>query len=324
MLGDALDGAGRYREAFEAYTQGKAEIRGLFAGTFERPGGGAGEGVGRVLSQFLDAPAKAWAKPARPMVGEGERGHAFLLGFPRSGTTLLEQVLASHPDVAALEERPVLLDAEIEFLTDAGGVKRLSETASDVLEPFRLSYWRRVREFGVEPSGKVFVDKQPLNTFRLPLISKLFPEAKIIFAIRDPRDVVLSCFRRSFNVNASMYQFNTIEGAAKYYDAVMEAGDAFVNGLPLELLKVRYEDLVADFDTTGRALCDFLGLAWTKRLKDFAKTAQARRIATPSSAQVGRGLYEEGVNQWRRYAFALEPVLPLLQPWIEKFGYAPT
>ena len=122
-------------------------------------------------------------------------------------------MLATHPDVVALEERPLLIDAEEEFLTRPGGVKRLSGVVADLLEPFRQAYWKRVREFGVDPTGKVFVDKHPLSTMRLPLISKLFPNAKIIFAVRDPRDVVLSCFRRSFNMNASMYEFNSASSA---------------------------------------------------------------------------------------------------------------
>jgi len=150
-------------------------------------------------------------------------------------------------------------------------------------------------------------------------MSKVFPSAKVIFALRDPRDVVWSCFRRSFNMNANMYEFNTLDGAARFYDAVMTAGEAYFGRLPLKVHRLRYEDIVADFETQGRALCDFLGVDWTDKLKDFASTERA--IATPSSAQVGRGLYAEGVGQWRNYAAALEPVMPILRPWIEKFGY---
>ena len=95
-----------------------------------------------------------------------------------------------------------------------------------------------------------------------------------------------------------------------------------MHDLPLDLHRIRYEDLVADFEGTAGALCDFLGVARTTALKDFAQTAAANRIATPSSAQVGRGLYSEGVGQWRNYDFALGPALPILKPWIEKFGYA--
>jgi len=322
MLGDALDGAQRYREAFDAYAEGKADVRAQYRHVHERPGAATVmDAVGGILAEFLDTPPSSWERPAFEARGD-EKGQAFLLGFSRSGTTLLEQILSSHPEIEALGERPILIDAEAEFLTRAGGVRRLAAVLGDLLEPYRRSYWKRVREFGVDPSGKMFIDKHPLSTMRLPLIAKVFPFAKIIFVMRDPRDVVLSCFRRNFNMNPSNYQFTTIETAARYYDSVMRAGDVYMDRLPIDLLRLRYEDLVADFEATGRALCGFLGVEWTESLRDFADSAAARRIATPSSTQVGRGLYHEGVDQWRHYAFALEPVMPILQPWIEKFGYA--
>ena len=93
--------------------------------------------------------------------------------------------------------------------------------------------------------------------------------------------------------------------------------------LPVEMFQLRYEALVSDFEGEARRLCEFLGIDWTEAMKDFATTASTRLIATPSGSQVARGLYTEGAGQWRNYAFALEPVMPILQPWIEKFGYDP-
>ena len=323
MLGDALDGAGRHRQAYAAYKRGKAELQDRYAAVYAAPGvRNATDGVRAILAEFLDTPEESWAGDANAAPSVDHRGHAFLAGFPRSGTTLLEQVLAAHPDVVSLEERPVMLDAETEFLTQAGGVKRLSGIVSDLMQPYRESYWRKVREFGVEPAGKVFIDKHPLSTVRLPLIAKVFPNPSVIFALRDPRDVVLSCFRRSFNMNAAMYQFNSIETAAEYYDAVMTAGQAYMDRIPMRVHPLRYEDLVANFESTSRDLCAFLGVEWNASMADFAQNARGRAIATPSSTQVARGLYVEGVNQWRNYAFALEPVMPILAPWVERFGYA--
>ena len=207
-----------------------------------------------------------------------------------------------------------------EFLSGPGGVERLAATVSDLLAPYRESYWSRARQFVPDLAGKVFVDKYPLATIRLPLMSKVFPEAKIIFALRDPRDVVLSCFRRAFKMNASMYEFTSLETAARFYDAVMSAGEVYLARLPLKVHRLRYEDLVADFEDEGRALCEFLGVEWTPALENFAATDRA--LATPSSPQVARGLYSEGVGQWRNYARELEPVAPILGPWIAKFGYA--
>jgi len=322
LLGDALDGLGRYPEAIAAYTEGKTELGDLHAGEFRDTGRPTPPEVfAAMLAEFEQAPAESWRPASAPRTRGPERGHAFLMGFPRSGTTLLEQVIATHPDMIALGERPVMIDAESEFLTRAGGVTRLAGVLPDMLAPFRDSYWRRVRGFGIDPAGKVFVDKHPLSTMRIPLMYKMFPEAKYIFAVRDPRDVVLSCFRRSFNMNINMYEFNTLLGAARMYDTVMKAGEIYVSRLPIEVCQVRHEDLVADFESSARVMCDFLGVDWTPKLHDFAQTK--RSIATPSGQQIVKGLNAEGVGYWRHYAASLEPVMPILAPWIEKFGYAP-
>ena len=178
-----------------------------------------------------------------------------------------------------------------------------------------------VRKFGVEPRGRVFIDKMPLSNVQLPVIAKLFPNARVLFARRDPRDVVLSCFRRRFGMNPSMYQLLTLEGAAAYYDAVMRLSGIYGNLLPLPQHLVRYESLVEDFEATARAACDFLGIEWDQGLLDFAAKARARGISTPSAAQVARGLNREGQGAWRRYAQQMAPVLPILEPWVRQFGY---
>ena len=89
------------------------------------------------------------------------------------------------------------------------------------LEPLRAAYWQLVAKAGIDMAGKMFVDKHPLNTLKLPLIARLFPRAKILFACRDPRDVVLSCFRHRFQMSAPIYEMLSLQGAARYYDAVM-------------------------------------------------------------------------------------------------------
>ena len=175
-------------------------------------------------------------------------------------------------------------------------------------------------ENGVEPRGKVFIDKMPLSSVALPVIAKLFPNARILFALRDPRDVVLSCFRRRFGMNPSMYQLLTLEGAAAFYDAVMRLSEGYRELLPLPQHFVRYESLVDDFKRRLRGLRlhrPRMGHAMT----DFAAKARTRGISTPSAAQVARGLNREGQGTWRRYREQMAPVLPLLEPWVERFGY---
>ncbi|HEY0222899.1 MAG TPA: sulfotransferase, partial [Pseudolabrys sp.] len=162
---------------------------------------------------------------------------------------------------------------------------------------------------------------QPLNTVKLPLIAKLFPNAKIIFALRDPRDVVFSCFRRHFKVNATMFEFLNLTDSARFYAAIMALAEVLRDKLPLNLFEHRYEDMVVDFETRVRAVCDFVGVPWNDSMKDFNKYAPAVDLRSPSATQVRKPLYSEALAQWRRYEEQLAPIQPILRPWVEKFGY---
>jgi Sulfotransferase family len=247
--------------------------------------------------------------------------HVFLIGFPRSGTTLLEQVLACHPDVAAMEERTCLMDSAAAFFGSDADLDRLGAATDAQLQPWRASYWRRVSESGIAALKPVFIDKMPLNAVFLPLIAKLFPQARILLALRDPRDVALSCFRRRFAMNAGMFEFTTLEGTAAYYAAVMDLVQIFRETLTLRLLEVRHENLVSDFDGEVARVCDFLGLEPRAEMSGFATHAKAQAIDTPSGAQLAGGLSSAGIAQWRRYRRELEPVFPVLGPFVARFGY---
>ena len=324
VLGDALDGLGRTDEAFAAWSEGKRVWRELYAGTQ----------VAAVAKRNLDrlAALKPFVESLRPFPAAVDgppddpgapRRHIFLVGFPRSGTTLVELVLASHPDVVTLEERPLLEPAENEFLVSPVSFQRLLDASDDLLDPFRDLYWRQVADRGVGVAGKVFVDKLPLGSILIPLIVRLFPSARILFAERDPRDVVLSCFRRGFKVNPSMYQFVSLRTAAGFYDAVMSLADRYRRLAADRVHPVRYEALVSDFEGQVRAICAFAGLEWNERLNDFARTARSRTIRTPSAPQVRKGLYTSGAGQWRRHSAHLAPVRAILAPWVDTLGYDP-
>jgi len=125
-------------------------------------------------------------------------------------------------------------------------------------------------------------------------------------------------------MNASMYQLLTLEGAAAYYDAIMKLSAIYRELLPLPLLEVRYESLVDDFETTVTSVSKFLGIGWEQAMLDFAANARRRAISTPSAAQVVRGLNRAGQGAWRRYREQMAPVLPLLEPWVRRFGYEPS
>jgi Flp pilus assembly protein TadD len=326
LTGDLLDAEDRPAEAFPAYAASNEELRALNAPRFEAPGmTTALEQARKMAAWFEAADPEPWQRaPAAEPQAADPKAHVFLVGFPRSGTTLLENVLAAHPDVVSLEERDCLAAIAAPYVASDEGLERLARIDAGEAAEQRDAYWSRVRGFGVEPQGRVFIDKMPLSSALLPVVAKLFPDARVLFARRDPRDVVLSCFRRRFGMNAGMYQLLTLEGAAAYYDAIMRLSETYRGLLPLPQHEVRYESLVDDFEGTARAACVFLGLEWDPAVLDFAAKARTRGISTPSAAQVARGLNREGQGAWRRYRAQLAPVLPMLERWVERFGYEPT
>ncbi len=336
LQGAILDRVGRFDAAFAAFAEGKSLLRAHFA---ERATGREAEAdkYRRLAAWFAAADPTPWrhgaTAPTRTTVHPRKRedpglfrlpvqGHIFLLGFPRSGTTLLEQALAGHPGIANLEEAPTLAEATAEFLGSAAGLERLSRLGAAEADHWRSVYWREVGQGGAKPAGRVFVDKAPAGSLTLPLIAALFPTAKVLFALRDPRDVVLSCFRNNFQMNALTYAFTSLAAAAECYAACMAMVDVYRSVLALEIRQVRYETLVGDLEGELRAICRFLGVAFTPAMLDVSGTASGRSVRTPSAGQVRAGLNAEGVGRWRAYEQRLTPVLPALTPWVARFGYA--
>jgi tetratricopeptide (TPR) repeat protein len=320
LLGEALDGLGRHAEAFAAFSRGKQTQRGFYA---ERAAGREAEAdkLDRLAAWFGAADPAPWRTAPNAPTDPARPGHVFLVGFPRSGTTLLEQALAGHPRLAALEEAPTLAEAYAEFMTGPDGLERLARLAGAEAARWRAAYWAAVDKGCPEARGRVFLDKAPAGTLYLPLVAKLFPDASVLFALRDPRDVALSCFRSGFQMNALTYAFTDLAETARCYGASMAMAQVYRRVLPLRVMDVRYERLVDDFAGELGRITDFLGLDPAPGMTDVAATARRRVVRTPSAAQVRAGLNRRGLGRWRAYADELAPILPLLAPWVEAFGY---
>jgi Tfp pilus assembly protein PilF len=322
LLGDALDRQGRFAEAFAAYAAGNQELKTLYAPRFATA---RGQSVSQMLawlvSYMAGVDASAWKRrpePATPADPDAPAVHVFMVGFPRSGSTFLEKILSSSPAAVMLADQDALGDAVRDFMADAGDLDHLSRLGGAELEPYRRAYWRRVQESGVTVAGKMFIDKLPLNAARIPLILKLFPTAKIVFSLRDPRDVVLSCFRRRVQMNAVAYEFLTLEGAALVYDLMMRLTLLYREKLPIPLGLVRYEDLVENPEVQVRSVCDYLGVEMTPEMRGFAALESARFANADPQNQ---GYYGDIVGAWRNYAAELEAVQDILKPWVGQFGY---
>ena len=319
LLGDVHDASGRYLEAFDAYRTCNDALRQIHRRLAS--GSSVVDYTGALAAAMRTIGSAGWPTCAQEAKSGGARGHVFLVGFPRSGTTMLEVVLDGHPDVASSEEQELLTPGVLQFMREPLDLEPLARAQDAQLDPLRMAYWEAVRNSGIDVGGKVFIDKHPLHTLKLPLIARLFPQAKLLFAYRDPRDVVLSCFRRRFKMNPAMYQLLTLQGAAAFYAAVMSFAEQVQPLLQMQRLVVRYETLVADLAREMREICEFLELGWLPTMADFGSRVRAREHATPSTAQLARGLDSSTVEHWRHYQSSLQPVLPVLQPWVTRFGY---
>ncbi|MDE2139292.1 MAG: sulfotransferase [Gammaproteobacteria bacterium] len=315
-LGAMYEQRGDYAQAFAAFQGSKQALNAGEAAP--GPGVYTLATVERV-ARYLDRLAVG---PSSDPILQGEIP-AFLVGFPRSGTTLLDQILSSHPRLVVLEEKENLQDLLRDFVTSDAGLEQFASTDSAALESYRNKYWARVAEaLPQRDPEKLFVDKLPLNTLFMPLIARLFPAARFVFAVRDPRDVVLSCYMRAFGLNEAMRNFLTLAGTAELYAGVMQIGIRCRERLGDRVHLIRYESLVDDLEGAARDLCAFLELDWDPAMLRFQETAKKRRINTPSYHQVVQPVYASARARWRHYREYLEPVLPRLQPFVEFFGYA--
>lgn len=255
-------------------------------------------------------PAQPSSEPPAPV---------FLVGFPRSGTTLLDTILMGHPDTMVLEEKPALnlVDAEI------GGLAKLATMDADAIAAARARYFEEVAKIARIEPGCTLVDKSPLFLHKVPLIKRLFPDARFILALRHPCDVLLSCFMSNFRLNRAMSNFLRLEDAAELYDLSFSHWERANLLFDIQAHPIVYEHLIENVEAEVRPLFDWLGLEWHADAIDHIRTARSRGLITTASyAQVTEPIYKRAAGRWHRYRAHLEPVLPVLAPWVEKFGYS--
>jgi len=167
----------------------------------------------------------------------------------------------------------------------------------------------------------LLVDKLPLNLVDLGYANLLFPDARVLVALRDPRDVCRSCFMQHLQLNDSMINFCSLEQTVETYAAAMDLWLAYRDSLTVAWREVRYEDLVADFETVVRSLLSFIGLDWQEAVARYRENSTGRSVATPSYCQVTREIYRESIGRWRSYRQEVAAVSAKLSPYVAAFDY---
>lgn len=320
LAGQVHDRLGETERAIACFTEGNAHL----AATDR-----AQRADAATFHRRLDR-LHAWLQPDQladwpaPQPGPADaRTPIFLVGFPRSGTTLLEVALASHTGAVVLEEKPVVgqlvaaLNEQPSGFPDAIfglGPQQVAELRQRYVD-VRASYL-------AAGESRLVVDKLPLNIQHAALLYRLFPEAKFIFALRHPADAVLSCFMQDFTPNMAMNNFYSLADATHTYDRVMGLWQRYLALLPLPVATVPYEALIADFNAIIAGALDFLGLPWDPAVARYHERATADAIHTPSYAQVAQPLYDRARYRWQRYQDAFGDHLATLRSWAAWFGYS--
>jgi tetratricopeptide (TPR) repeat protein len=283
---------------------------------------------GAALSRRIDSYQRWLEENGLPQGKAPPRGSsvrlAFMVGFPRSGTTLLESMLAAHPRVETSREAPLIESAITSLLPSGTPVYMLQETIARAsereLEQARDAYWDAVAaNFGSD--FDFFIDKQPLNIIELPLIRTLFPDARIILSLRDPRDTCLSCLFQWFALTPALKPFLQWDTTVSFYARVLEYWATLEPLIGDAVYQLKYEELTADFPGQIRQLTEYLELDWDERILSYVDGNRQGYFHTPSNEAVRQQVNQSAVERWRQYPAAMEAAEPLLGPIIDRLGY---
>jgi hypothetical protein len=253
-----------------------------------------------------------------------KRDPIFLVGFPRSGTTLLDTILRSHPLIEVVEEKPII-NQLVDSLNKLSkkGLKNLEKINETQVEKLRKVYFDSFdAQIKSKNNSKIYIDKLPLNIVYAGEIIRIFPNAKFIVLIRHPYDCVFSCFMQNFELNDAMANFSNLEDAARLYDYVMSLWMQYLSIFKINYCEVKYENLIKYFKPTVSSVFKFLNLSWNNSVLEYSTTAKERdNIATPSYNQVTKPLYSHANGRWKKYENQMLNINPFLKKWLEKYNY---
>ncbi len=323
-LAGIFDGAGQYDEAMTALLEVKAFLRPMamqLAPQLQHMQNLDKELARAITPDVLDR----WRTDAAKL--QPPRRIALLSGHPRSGTTLLEQVLDAHSDIVSIEEKDLIHDEIYRPMTQecppgTGFFPMLDSTPPGVINRLRENYFHCSDMFlGKTIAGRLLLDKNPGKNLMIPVLFRVFPETKFLIALRDPRDVVMSCFMQSLTLTPVSSAYLSLEGTVNQYASVMGFWLEMLPRLGNQAMYVRYEEMIDDLPSVARSVLEFLGLGFEDNVLKYFEHARNKRVSSPSSTEVRKPLYRTAVGRWKNYEKYLEPYLPGLERFLKGFNY---
>jgi Flp pilus assembly protein TadD len=326
LLAMVLDELGEYAEAFHWLLEAKAGLRkAVDHAGLEKAYDRADRQRRELLAGLTLESVRRW-RTEEPAAGKPCR-LAFLGGHPRSGTTLIEQILGAHPGVRGFDE-PDAFTLEIgNRLAPMQAERKLTAEALEAVPARARSemgkrYLKRLlRNEGA--GAELLLDKNPSPTTQLHLWLRVFPEMKVIIALRDPRDVLVSTFFQTLNgLTATNVNFLTLERTARHYRDLMDVWLRMRELGGFDWTETRYEDVVSDVEGEGKRVTEFAGLTWHPEQANYRESAGRKILQAPTYHDVTKPVYRRAIGRWERYAEMLKPVLPELAPYCKAFRYS--
>jgi tetratricopeptide (TPR) repeat protein len=327
QLAVVLDTLGQHVEALQQLRQAKALLRQTAdVGKMEQEYDRADQRRRELLATLKPETILRWRRETPPT----PLGHqlTFLGGHPRSGTTLLEQILGAHPAIAAFDEPPAFVHEILEKLAPLNAMSPLTANTLDALTAaqrtnYQQRYWKSLfRENGNRTEKKVLLDKNPSLTAALHLWLRIFPDLKVLIALRDPRDVIVSCFFQKQMLNATNANFLSLERTAKHFADLLDVWLRLRELGGFDWMESRYEDIVSNLESEGRRVTEFVGLSWHTRQATYYEDARKKFVFAPTYNDVARPVHRRAVGRWQPYAEALATIEQRWAPYCRALGYS--
>lgn len=325
LLAEILDKSGRYAEALICLGNAKGLRRKTMdVNKLEQYYESMNRARRETLAQLTPETFRRWREEAAD--SPCPYPLACVAGAARSGTTLLEQILGAHPEILVFDETYSFEKEIVNPLHSPSSRTLILESLENVDGAARARLIGRyfkslLRETEDQPGAKLLLDKNPSLTIWLHVWLRLFPQSKVVMALRDPRDVIVSCYFQNFPLSWAIVGFLSLERTAKYYVDNMDAWLRLRDLGGFDWIETRYEDVVANLEAEGQRVTNFLGLPWHEAQANYYNRAERKYVHSPTYNEVTKPVYNRSVARWKHYAEAIAPLQERLQPYLRAFRY---